>query len=227
MGFCARLTGSMEGFCIQFCNWEEAYAVAMYGASPATESLPCPSGANCFAESLIDSISGVRSGDLAYCLDSEATDPQGGLTTCSLVTNQLLSNPAQTCATAGFENGRCAMLQFLSGDVTNGSLVGVCMASQAPNRQVWELCDHSAGSADLCPQGSLCLRPDIFGADGLPARCVPYCDVAHPEGIQEHCALLGATPTADGTPICQSQSLLYPPGGPLDVMPTRLGLCAY
>lgn len=226
LGLCIAPTGSASGICMQLCDWEAAYAVAFYGADPGTEPRPCPLGANCFAESFIEVSTGVRSGDLAYCEATEATDPANGMTTCSLVTGRLLANPALTCAEAGFVEGTCVMLQVVSGEVTNGSVVGVCAdGPAAPNKAVWAPCDPDS-PGDVCPVGSLCEKPDRFAPTPVMAeRCVPRCDTAHPAGVEAHCADLGAVPTTDGTPFCQSLSLLFPPGGPLDILPTRLGLC--
>ncbi|MFH2005215.1 MAG: hypothetical protein ABI333_01385 [bacterium] len=227
MGICLSAQGALEGTCGQFCNWEQAYAVAFYGAAASTELLPCPSGANCFSESNIDSTTGLRSGDLSYCRDTEVTDPTDGMTTCSLVTNHLLSNPAQTCEDTHAAGARCVMVQFTGGDVTNGSLVGVCMASTAPTHAVWEECD-SSNTADVCPSGSICTNDDLFATTPAgPERCVPYCDTENPGGDQAPCEAMGAVPTGTATPTCQSQSILYPPDGPNDISQTRLGFCAF
>jgi hypothetical protein len=226
MGFCGAAQGSATGKCMQFCDWEKAYAVAFYGAASTTEILPCPTGANCFAEATLDSTTGLRSGDLAYCYDSEATDPTNGMTTCSLVNSRLLSNPSQTCTDAGFANGRCVPVQFSSGDVTYGALVGVCQAgTAAPNKAVWETCDSTLAS-DVCPPGTICEQPDLFDTTpALAERCIPMCDTAHADGAQPHCADLGAVPTGDGTPVCRSLSYISGTLGPTDTMKTRLGLC--
>ena len=226
MGYCVAATmDATTGNCRQFCDWEAAYAVAFYDADPDSESLPCPAGANCFALATIDEYTGVRSGDLSLCYGTEATDPANGLTSCSLVSGHLLANPAQTCADAGYTNSRCVLVSFTGDETTYGSLVGACMDGlAAPNKAVWDPCDPTSVS-DVCPVGCVCEKPDRFGANILTERCVPLCDTAHPAGTEAHCADLGAVPTTDGTPFCRSMSLLFPPGGPLDVMPTRLGLC--
>lgn len=226
-GFCAAATGAATGTCMQFCDWEKAYAVAFYGAAANTETLPCPTGANCFAESTIDETTGIRSGDLAYCRDTEATDPTDGMTTCSLVTNRLLSNPNQTCVDAGFTNGRCVLVSFTGGSTTYGTLIGVCMdGAAASNKAVWEACDPT-NTSDVCPAGTICEKPDVFATTpALGEVCVPMCDTANAAGTVAHCTALGApAPTGDATPTCRSMSYLFPPSGPTDTMKTRLGLC--
>lgn len=225
MGICSAPDGEAIGKCRQFCDWEAAYSVAFYGADPGIELLPCPAGAGCFPSSYIDPNTGLRSADMALCLDTLASDPEG-LTTCSLVTGQLLSSPASTCLDAGFTHGRCVVAVLEGGQGADGSLIGVCAdGPAAPDRAVWDLCD-SESPADVCPVGSVCERPDLFApTPNLAHRCVPRCDAAHAEGAEAHCAALGAMPTIDGTPFCQSISRLFPPYGPSDTLPTRLGLC--
>ncbi|MFH2008471.1 MAG: hypothetical protein ABI333_17930 [bacterium] len=221
LGFCLAPQGAPTGTCAQFCDWEAAYAVAIYGAAAVTEVLPCPAGANCFSESSIDSVTGLRSGDVSHCADTEAVDPTNGTTTCSLITNQLLSNPAQTCADT-HTDGRCVMIQFSSGDVTNGSLVGVCTDDSAPNLAVWADCDPS-NTAQVCPAGTICVNEDIFAVTPVgQERCMPYCDTAHHDGVQATCQGLGAGAGA----TCTTQSWLYGTPGQTDIHPTRLGLCA-
>ena len=226
MGFCDAPSNYTEGHCHQFCDWEAAYAVAFYGAEPSSEVLPCPSGANCFAESTIDESTGIRSGDLAFCVDAVATDPTDGMTSCSLVSGQLLASPSETCQDAGFTHGRCEIATLETGHAANGTVIGICTdGAAAVNKAVWDPCDPTTTN-DVCPTGSQCEKPDRFAVTpAMAERCVPLCDTAHPLGAETHCADLGAAPTSDGTPVCQSMSLLFPPCGPLDVMPTRLGLC--
>jgi hypothetical protein len=165
----------------------------------------------------------VRSEAPGICYASELSDPTNGRSSCSLVTNQLLADPSITCADTHLD-GRCAMVQWSSGEISNGSLVGACMDYLPATRATWEVCDPQT---DTCSPGSLCLPEDLFAANPSGAtRCVPFCDTEHHDGLQADCADLGAQPVDNATPICQSLSLLYPPNGPLDFYPTRLGYCA-
>lgn len=220
-GLCYAAQGDPVGTCYQVCDWQKAYAVAFYGAAPGTEPLPCPTGSGCFAESTIDPATGYRSGDYAACRLTE------DLTACSLVTGTLITNPALSCADAGFADGRCVLVDFGTSGTTWGSLIGACMAgTAAPNLAVWALCDPD-NTNEICPVGSVCERPDVFGTDTMATRCVPMCDTAHADGTQGHCADLGAVPTGDGTPLCRSVSNLFPPNGPTDTMKSRLGFCGF
>jgi hypothetical protein len=115
------------------------------------------------------------------------------------------------------------LVSFSSGDVTDGSLVGVCMDSAAATATVYQSCS----AATDCPGGMVCVEPDVFsGNPQLGTVCVPYCDTANPDGLTQPCADAGAVPTGDGTPTCQSVSDLYQLN-PADVSPSRLGYCAY
>jgi hypothetical protein len=227
LGICLAPQG-MPGVCHQYCNWEQAYAVAIYGAAPGTEAHPCPAGESCFNNSTINANPGlpdygIRNHGLTYCRPTEAVDPVAGITACSLITGQLLADPGQTCADAGYVSGRCAMVQIGSNTVS-GTLVGWCVDAVAPTASVWELCDPTM---DVCSPGSICVEQDVFAPSPAgPTRCVPYCDTEHHDGVTATCLDLGAQVTADGTPVCTSQSQLYPPNGPLDIHPTRLGYCA-
>lgn len=215
LGFCVAESGEPTGTCAQFCSWEAAYDVAINWEPSWTDPYPCPQGHNCFPTSHIDHVTGVRSGDLAYCLPTAATDPTDGVTTCSLITNQLLGDPGQTCANL-YSNGRCELAQ-LDGEVGEGSLVGVCAASGPPNAVVWQEC---VAGTDNCPSGSRCVPEDAFANTPMgPWRCVPYCDVAHHDSWG--CQTLGAPV---GT-SCISLSWLYGIGG--DAMPSRLGYCVF
>jgi len=220
MGLCSAAQGALTGTCLQFCDWQAAYSVAIYGTG--SEILACPAGYNCFSESYLDPATGNRSGDLGYCRPTVATDA-AGMTTCSLITNELLSNPAQTCVDAGFAGGRCAFVQFSGGQQTDGSLVGVCTTGTTPNRTTWEACS----GADTCPPGTLCTEQDAFVTiPQLSDVCVPYCDTQFHSGVTADCSDLGAPPTGDGTPTCTSVSMGALPDGPTDIHPSRLGLCA-
>ncbi|MFH2006116.1 MAG: hypothetical protein ABI333_05985 [bacterium] len=222
-GICMSEPGALDGRCSQGCNWEQAYAVSIYGGPPATELVPCPTGSNCFSGEKFDSANCTLRPVFTYCRDDEVTDPTGGMTTCSLVTNQLLGDSTQTCVDTHGLGARCVMMQLSGGDMTNGSLVGVCLASTAPTLAAWDFCDPS-NAADICPSGSVCTNDDLFATTPVgPERCVPYCDTDHPDGVQLPCEALGAVPTGSATPTCQSQSYLYC-GNPVN--PTRLGFCA-
>ncbi len=224
LGLCSKAAaGDLTGTCLQFCDWEAAYAVAFYGALSTSEVLPCPAGYNCFSESYLDPTTGNRSGDLGYCRPTAATNPTTGFTTCSLITNALVSNPSQTCGDVS-TNGRCDFVNFSGGERTDGSLVGVCTTGSAPTVvNAWDPCTLS----DVCPVGTSCVRQDVFAT--VPSgqlRCVPYCDTEHHDGTLADCAVLGAGPTVDGTPVCTSLSQLALPDGPTDQHPSRLGYCA-
>jgi hypothetical protein len=241
-GICLATTGALAGQCAQFCDWQADYEAIFYGGTPGP--LACPAGDNCWAEATIsqDDVSqyadfGYRGGDLAYCRPTEANDPTYGLTTCSLVTGQLLSDTALTCADTNNE-GQCTYVTYsvdyydANGNIigtglepTLGSLIGVCEDSVAVTvTNVWDTCDPAN---DVCPMGSTCMEQDIFGAATGATRCIPYCDTDHHDGTTATCVDLG-TPatTADGTPVCTSLSWLFPPGGPADPSKTRLGYCA-
>jgi hypothetical protein len=216
-GLCLGASGSPTGTCAQFCDWEIHYDRQVYGDS-TPEPLACPGAAACLPEAVIDPSTGVRSGDVALCRDDS------NLVTCSLVTNQVLDDPNTTCAShSGFTDGRCLLVDFGSAGMGYGSLVGLCGDGDAATKAVWEACDPAH---DVCPPGSYCLPEDAFSdpADGTE-RCVPTCDTEHPDGLQQPCADVGATPSADGTPVCTSWSVDFAPTGSTDADPTRLGLC--
>jgi len=238
-GICLAAQGAVEGTCASFCDWEATYDNVFY-AGPAP-SLGCPGAANCWAEATIsqDDVSqyadyGYRTAFSGYCRETEANDPTNGMTTCSLVTGQLLTNTAQTCADT-HTNGRCLLVQYTTTynttpptqgtEVTHGSLIGACTDSTATTiTNVWDPCDSAT---DICPQGSNCMPDDIFGAGTGTERCIPYCDTAHHDGVTATCVDVG-TPatTTDGTPVCTSLSYTYGAGGAADPDKTRLGYCA-
>ncbi len=243
-GICLSAQGAVEGTCAAFCDWESTYEELIYGSG--TSVLACPGSSNCWAEATIsqDDVSeyadyGYRGAGLGYCMATEADDPTNGRTTCSLVTNQLLSNTAQHC-TDSHTDGRCLLVQYSTSyidantqqtvtgtEITHGSLVGVCSDGDPTTSglTVWGACDSSA--SDVCPAGSYCMAEDIFGAGTGTERCVPYCDTEHHDGTIATCVDVGVpASTVDGTPVCTSLSYTYGAGGAADPSKTRLGYCA-
>ncbi|MFH2007915.1 MAG: hypothetical protein ABI333_15140 [bacterium] len=220
LGLCRVPMGQSTGNCVQFCNWEDAYAVAVYGADPSTEPLACPTGTNCFTEVYVSHTTGYTSGPLAYCQDSVATSPATGISTCSLVTNQLLSSSSLSCGDV-YTDGRCELIRISAIQDADGALVGACAAGLPSTRAVWEQCN---AATDICPSGSICVAQDVFDANSVgPDRCVPYCDTAFHDGTQSDCPALGAVDTGDGTPVCTTVSALHVPG--IAAGSSRLGLC--
>ncbi|MFH2010930.1 MAG: hypothetical protein ABI333_30300 [bacterium] len=238
-GLCLATTGATEGICARFCDWQAEYDAIFYGGTQGP--LTCPASSNCWAETTISLNDvtanpdyGYRGADLAYCRPTEAADPTYGLTTCSLVTSQLLSNPSLTCADTNAD-GRCKVVTFGmdydndgvddASEPTLGSLIGVCDDSlPATVANVWAECD---AANDVCPPGSGCIEQDVFGAATAATRCIPYCDTSHHDGVTATCADLG-TPatTTDGTPTCTSISYTFGAGGEADTSKSRLGYCA-
>ncbi len=213
-GLCLQTLDSSVGVCRQLCDWESAYEAAIYGLSG--EILPCPTGANCLNTARLDASTGVRTGDVAYCVERGPLDHPLSATTCSLVSGQLLADPASTCADE-LPNGRCHLVVLPSGEAANGTLVGVCAATSTPNRVVWEICDPNT---DTCAQGARCHAQDFFAPNPAgPMRCVPLCDARFHTDTSD-CAALGA---GDPTATCRSLSERF---APTDLSPTRLGLCA-
>ncbi len=241
-GICLSTQGATEGQCAQFCDWETEYEAIFYGGTPGP--LACPANSNCWAEATIslDDVSpyadyGYRGADLGYCRPLEAADSTYGMTTCSLVTGQLLSDPALTCADTNTD-GRCLIVSYsvdyydANGSVigsadepTMGQLIGVCSdADPVTITNVWDPCDPAN---DVCPMGSLCMEEDVFDAGTGTTRCIPMCDTQYHDGTTATCADLG-TPatTADGTPVCTSVSYTFGAGGAADPSKSRLGFCA-
>jgi hypothetical protein len=208
-GVCVAEPEAPTGICRQFCGWEAAYEASVdFGWDP----FPCPAGTNCFTTSGIDPATGIRTSDLAYCMPTRQTDPVDGLTTCSLVTDQLLSDPWQSCAGLPTPS-RCDLATVPTG-AGDGSLVGVCVPSAPATLAPWDECTAN----DVCPSGTACAREDAFSASpNVSFRCVPYCDTATHDAAS--CQSMGAAAGA----ICVSLSKQY--GGPADVSPTRLGYC--
>ncbi len=243
-GLCLAVSGATEGTCAQFCDWETEYEALFYGGTSG--SLACPTDSNCWAEATIseDSVSpyadfGYRSAGIGYCQTPESVDPDG-MTTCSLVTGELLSNTSNDC-TDSHTNGRCVLVRYnvdyhdangsviSSGtEVTMGSLIGTCMDTTGTEiANVWDTCDPAA---DVCPLGSSCVEEDVFDTAAGATRCIPYCDTEH-HGLTGNptCQDLGAADgdgTADSTPICTSVSYTYGTGGAEDPSKSRLGYCA-
>jgi len=209
----------LEGGCLAFCEWEDAYETAMYDATPMSVLGACPHGTNCIGEATINVDTGLHENGFGLCRALVGTE---NLIGCSLVNSRLLSDPSRSCADLDLAgNQRCGLIVFTSGTVVNGSLIGICREGVAPNRGVWEECN---AATDACPPGSECLEQDVFSASPQgPTVCVPYCDTHHPSGTQAPCADQGGVPTVDGTPVCTSLSQLYNPD---DGFPTRLGYCA-
>lgn len=138
------------------------------------------------------------------------------VTTCSLITGQLLADPSSVCAD-DLPGGRCHMVVLPGGEAANGTLLGVCANTSVPNRDVWEICDPNM---DTCAEGTRCRAADFFAPSPVgPMRCVPLCDARFHTSSGD-CVTLGAT---DPTATCRSLSERF---APTDVSPTRLGLCA-
>jgi hypothetical protein len=214
LGLCLKTQDPSMGVCRQVCDWEAAYEAAIYGLSG--ELLPCPAGANCLNTARLDATTGVRTGDLAYCVSQGPLNHPYSATTCSLITGQLLADPSSLCSDA-MPGGRCHMVQHASGEVANGTLLGVCSPASLPTCAVWEICDPAM---DICPQGAACRAQDFFAPSPAgPTRCLPLCDARFHTGAGD-CATLGA---GDPTATCRSLSERF---APADESPTRLGLCA-
>ncbi|MFH2010613.1 MAG: DUF4215 domain-containing protein [bacterium] len=208
-----------EDACLAFCDWEDAHDTAMYGASPVSELLPCPDGTNCVGESTLNVDSGLLEGGYGTC--RPMVGPHD-IIACSLVTDRLVSDPSRSCADLGYTGEtRCELIEWSSGALAVGSLIGTCIVQAPTNRGVWEEC---AAATDVCPSSCACVEQDFFAASPQgPTVCVPYCDTQHPSGPQAGCAERGVVPTADGTPVCTSLSQRH---NPADSFPTRLGYCA-
>jgi cysteine-rich repeat protein len=211
--YCDADFQSPTGNCQHFCNWEDAYSDAIYGTD--RQVLPCPPGSNCFAGDVLDA-SGLHQMTASVCRDiAEAP-------TCSLVTDQILSDPASTCSDL-LEGGRCSVVETFDGPAL-GQLVGRCQTVPiaTPGLTPWDPCEPAV---DWCPAGSVCEAEDFFGSGVGQRRCLPYCDTAHHDGVTATCLDLGIEvgENGDATPVCTSLSVAYEP---LDIYPTRLGYCA-
>ena len=86
---------------------------------------------------------------------------------------------------------------------------------------IWDVCDPASMTTD-CPSGTMCAAEDYFDAATSTARCVPYCDTARHDGVIATCASLDASANMDASALCTSFSA---DTAPLDIHPTRLGLC--
>ena len=166
-----------------------------------------------------------RSADLAFCVPTEATDAQFGQNTCDMVSGQLISDRSSTCADVNTAY-TCELLPF-GGPTSNlapgGSLIGVCqdLGGATPTKTLWQIC---VDGADICPEGSRCMKQDFCAAAAGDYRCVPYCDTEDPAPCgQQHAAV-------PDTNVCHSLSTYYRSGltacSTDDASPTRLGLCA-
>lgn len=219
--------GDTTGTCVQFCSWEAAYDEA-FNNGPAPTFLACPSGTTCLGIQTINPDTGLTGGDFGRCFQPESADPNGA-TPCDLVTGKLVSDPSQTCATdQDFTNGVCALLLVDSQtqEVTNGSLIGACMDGPTSGNvlNVWQDCDPNS-TTDICPPQTNCMKADAFASTpALHEKCVPYCDVENTDCVA-HIAANGGPSTFSATPVCTSESNAYPPNGPLDAYPSRVGLC--
>jgi len=112
---------NMDGVCASFCDWEAEYDEVILNSGTAF----CPAGSNCWAEATIseDMYSqyadyGWRGSNLAYCRQTAAADPTNGLTTCSLVTGQLLTDTALSCADT-HTDGICTPILYGTSYATN------------------------------------------------------------------------------------------------------------
>jgi hypothetical protein len=242
-GRCLAAQGQTTGTCAQYCSWEDTYDAAFYGGTAPW--LPCPAGTYCVGLETIDPASGLTWGDYGLCWETvAAVGSQDGMTSCSLVTGQVLSDPSSVCSDlVDVPDGRCVPLLFdqATGERTNGSLLGVCMGDGSCNPcsagqqcvdgscknvlGVWDLCTPQSGT-ETCPAQTVCLETDAFAA--APAgdtRCIPYCDIDHPDGVSQHCLNLGAQVTGGVTPTCTSWSQAYGANGQADVRQSRLGVC--
>lgn len=224
-GFCADTDGDGVYHCVRFCHGEAVYD------DPYNEN-PCGEGYNCFSESLIDpeqpdpDLRGMRWADTSYCRPTAQTDPVGGVTTCDLITGELIMDRTRTCAHLDPALS-CTILAPDSSEgqpATWGTLIGGCFDTGAADTSlaVWDPCDENV---DACPSGSICAEEDLF--QGQPAgvtRCIPICDTqAQIPCVEAHVNL----PVEN---VCTSVSVFFRPGAQAgtseDPMPTRLGLCA-
>jgi hypothetical protein len=242
-GRCLAAQGETTGTCAQYCSWEDNYDAAFYGETAPW--LTCATGTNCVGLETIDPTTGLTGGNYGLCWETVAeVGETDGMTSCSLVTGQVLNDPSSLCSDlADFPDGRCVPLLFdqSTGERTDGSLLGVCMGDDSCGGcsageecvggsclsvlAVWDTCDPQSTS-NVCPAQTVCLETDAFAA--TPAGdtvCVPYCDIDHPDGPTQHCDDLGAQVTGGATPICTSWSQAYGAGGQADVRQSRLGVC--
>ena len=218
---------STTGVCRQYCSWEDPYDHLFEGRPAPWHS--CPASSNCLGVESIDPGTGLTSGDHGLCLPTAAVDPTDGMTSCPMVTGQLVSNPSQTCGDVGFANGgRCAvvLLDSSTQEGTNGSLLGACIdgPAGATALSAWDVCDPSA-TTTVCPAQTLCAQEDALAATPIgPNRCVPYCDTQNTD-CPTHIANMGGPSSFATAPTCRSESEFYPPNGPQDVRQSRLGFC--
>lgn len=226
-GTCLAPEGATTGRCHQYCSWELSYDHVFHGG--AAPSLACPAGTACVGLEGIDPQWGLTEGDLGQCWAPEPEDSSGGMTACDMVSGALLSDPSATCADAGFAGGYCGgvVLYAPTGQWSNGSLVGVCQAPLTPPQtslSAWDPCDPTSVTV-VCPPQAICAKEDAFAlVPSGPTRCVPYCDTAHTDCVP-HIASQGGPSSFPIAPVCTSYSKAYPPNGPLDARPSRLGLC--
>ncbi len=227
MGLCLN-----DGTCANFCNWEDVYA----------NGETCPEGTNCFPQTFFysedpndpqdDDMDGHRWADEAICLPIDM-DPQKGIVSCDLMNGELTSDRTKTCADYDPDpnNGlpmACVPIAFdRAGNEMSASVMGVCTEmSAAPNKAVYDACDPSQGSEDVCPAGTICQPDDLFANPTSPteqAHCLPLCDTEGTACADAHAEL-------PSTFTCTSFSTLFAPGTnpgtTADGSPSRLGVCA-
>jgi hypothetical protein len=221
-GRCLYSYGDVQGMCYQFCNADAVYDLVIYGTG--TDPLPCPTDTNCFSQSSIETDPtedgyGVVNGG-SFCVET-AEAVQGGITTCSVVTGELMDGSG-SCSDIDAAS-ICRMIYFDTSDwLINATLIGQCeIPTTAPTASVGDTCTDT----DECPEGTICVEEDVFSGAAGQTRCMPYCDVDH--HTQPDCASMGAVPTGNGTPMCDSMSELFGTAGQEDVAPSRLGICAF
>jgi hypothetical protein len=181
------------------CYEEDAYPQVVYEGQPDG----CAAGYNCFGATSLQEP--IRVSPLEHCRSLDE------VVTCSLVTDQLMSQPDLTCREA--EPGtRCQVGDLPDGSVADASLIGVCAPSTPASLAVYAACDASAPEA--CPPGTTCAPEDGLGLG--PLRCVPWCDVLHHDGVQATCVDLGAPAET----ACVSVGVIPGPDEP-----SRLGRC--
>ena len=225
---------SSDSTCAKFCNWEEVYA----------NGETCPDGTNCFPQTFFysedpanpddDNLDGHRWADEAICLPLDA-NPQNGVLVCDLITGELTSDRSKTCADYDPDPNNnlpmaCVPFNFSTDPNVNemsASVTGLCFEmTAAPNKAVYEACDNSPTSTDVCPEGTACLPDDLFANPTQPSEqphCLPFCDT---EGAA--CTDLHAELPAGFT--CTSWSMNFAPGASpgttTDGSPSRFGVCA-
>lgn len=192
------------------CDWEELYAVRIYGAEAPPGMLRCPGGSNCVPGDELGDTCTVTAGQDVCRAVSEGY-------TCSVITGQLMSAPTLSCADVDPSHG-CLPIDPAASDptLTGGTLIGFCQyLPMGPiTRELWESCYYLY---ELCVPDATCLA--WGGFDEGWGRCVPWCDTEDPTGVEARCVDTGAPAGAE----CRSVSLQCDPAPPLPHV--RLGLC--